>query len=351
MGTKIEATIMRVIDGDTLLCKVAGEVYTIRCIYTDTEECRAELRSKPPTTAGLLALDFAQQYWWNFQPVLEFDSNQPLEICLQHHRDYHDRLTCYVWRGDENYNLRLISEGLSPYFRKYGSSRFYHEEFGQAQEDAQFKIAGIWNPATNVGGAERNYIELIPYWNLRASIIDEYRALEDYSIVNAAGNCDNLCRQIRESRPNHLFNMSSSVVSSSISSSLISSSSSSSITLFCDLQGGVHHKFSRGFICRSGNKKSYISLYFPDRNIEQEITHTYAGIGRGYVYMRGYPRMYRGMPQIVVQELSDRPDFSPSILVNQDSLNPLPADVLESVRYAAQSHRKRVNNASHSQAN
>lgn len=349
MGTKIDATILRVIDGDTLLCKVAGKVETVRALCCDTEESKAEIKSKPVTNAGLLACEFGKQYWWGFQPVLEFDIDDPIEKCLVEQRDYFNRLVCYLWRDSENYNLRLVEEGLSPYFTKYGRSRIYHQEFTDAQENAQFRLAGIWNPSINEGGASRNYVELLPWWNLRGSIIDEFRAIDDGSVVNIAGFtpeiCDNECLQISQTQPRSKKNQNHYTNKHTIHKTNNYTIHTNNFLFFTDFLGGFQKIFSDGVVVRGGTKNNYIRLWIPgscNEGIADEINRTYTGYGRGYGYVRGYIENYRNTTQITVVELSDRSSFTSPITLSDSPSYQRKQQYLEHVRYSVRKTMRRI---------
>ena len=90
---------------------------------------------------------------------LEFDTNDPVEVCLRKHRGNYGRLICYVYKAgeQENSNLRIVREGWSPHFVKYGRSRLYHPQFMEAEAQAQSQGLAIWNPETNAGGNRRDY--------------------------------------------------------------------------------------------------------------------------------------------------------------------------------------------------
>lgn len=289
MGTRIEATIMRVIDGDTLLVKIAGKTETVRAIACDTEEAHPELKSKPVTNAGALGAEFGKQFWWNWQPVLEFESNDSLEICLQTQRDYFGRLRCYLWREEENYNKRLIKEGLTPYFRKYGSSLFYHQEFTSAMEKAQFNRAGIWLRDIDDPELAPNYIHLLPWWNLRGDIVDRYRVYGARIAHDATGLCDNLC---------HLI---SRVLASR-------KKENNDMVTFIDLQGGAHGKYKHGHLYKSGTRKSSINLWIEEEELINKVENNYTYTGRGYCYCRAVAEMRFGVHQLRVLEVCDRPD-------------------------------------------
>lgn len=320
MGTRTEATIMRVIDGDTLLVKVAGKTETVRAIACDTQEAHPELKSKPVTSAGILGAEFGKQFWWNWQPVLEFESDEPLEICLQTQRDYFGRLRCYLWREDENYNERLIKEGLTPYFRKYGSSLYYHSGFMSAMEFAQLNHSGIWNYQPSIEDIAPNYINLLPWWNLRGNILDEYRVYDARIAHDATGICDNLCRLI------------SKVLASR-------KKENNDMVTFLDLQGGAQGKYKHGYLYKSGTKKSSINLWVEEEELINKVENNYTYTGKGYCYCRGVPDIRFGVHQLRVLEICDRPSQFTGIGIESLPSHAHKERVLEGVRYAARSAR------------
>lgn len=144
--------LIKVIDGDTIKVLLENEQESIRFACLDTEESQHG-SDKPVTQAGLLASKWAKQYFGaNDQGVptgdkrvdLEFDTNDPVPACLNKHRDNYGRLLCYIYQTgkSENANVRLVQEGWSPYFVKYGRSRLYHRLFMMAEAEAQAKISG-----------------------------------------------------------------------------------------------------------------------------------------------------------------------------------------------------------------
>jgi hypothetical protein len=104
------------------------------------------------------ASEMAKQYFATSGGALdrvdvEFDTDDPVEVCLVKHRDNFGRLLCYVHKGDENYNLKLTREGWSPYFVKYGRSRLIDAQFMAAEAEAQAKRSVVWDPDRTVGKA------------------------------------------------------------------------------------------------------------------------------------------------------------------------------------------------------
>lgn len=303
-GTIIkDLKLSKVVDGDTINVWLNGREESLRLICLDTEESW-DRDSKPVTNAGLLASKWAKEFFdtdeqgipqGDILVDLEFDTNDPISVCLRKHRGNYGRLLCYIHNNNENYNLRVVSEGWSPYFIKYGRSRLYHTEFMQAEAEAQSKNLGIWNYDTNAGGNYRNYRNLIPWWYFRDSVVQNYRQwgqktgvlsvrLDYEKIVEAAKN-------------------------------------NSQISIFCDLQGGIDKWAGDGALIYVGSTIQKFNLWIPDQNSDASqkilglIKTRYAGYGRNYVYVSGiaslYPPHNHGTPQIVLTDVNQLADVAP----------------------------------------
>jgi len=163
-GTMIKGLrLTKVVDGDTIKVELEGKEESLRLSCLDTEESFSG-GSKPVTNAGKLASKLAKEYFsvneegfptGDVAVDIEFDTSDPVPVCLRKHRGNYGRLICYVYKVGENYNLKAVREGWSPYFVKYGRSRLYHAEFLAAEAGAQSKGVAIWDPKTNAGGNAR----------------------------------------------------------------------------------------------------------------------------------------------------------------------------------------------------
>ncbi|HEY9662466.1 MAG TPA: thermonuclease family protein, partial [Allocoleopsis sp.] len=146
-GTVIkDLKLIKVIDGDTIKVLLDNKQESIRFACLDTEESQHG-SDKPVTNAGILASKWAKQYFGvneqgspngEVRVDLEFDTDDPIQVCLEKHRDNYGRLLCYVYKAGEleNSNLRIVQKGWSPYFVKYGRSRLYHYQFMEAEVEA-----------------------------------------------------------------------------------------------------------------------------------------------------------------------------------------------------------------------
>ncbi|MGB5634396.1 MAG: thermonuclease family protein, partial [Waterburya sp.] len=275
---------------------------SIRFVCLDTEE--SQRGNKPVTNAGILASKWAKDYFGTDEqgiPMsdvridLEFDTDDPVEVCLQKHRGNYGRLICYVYKAGEreNSNLSIVREGWSPYFVKYGRSRLYHRQFMAAEFEAQSQGLGIWNLETNAGGNRRDYTTLIPWWHLRDSVVQDYRRLDSQAgVLSVRLDYEEIVSAAQTRKE---------------------------ITVFCDLQGGINKWPGNGALIFAGSKFQKFNLWIPDRDsavaqtILRLIETRYANSGRGYVYVSGqaslYPSNSDGKPQIMLTDVNQLADF------------------------------------------
>jgi micrococcal nuclease len=305
-GTTIEdLTLTKVVDGDTVKVEIDGKEESLRLCCLDTEESWPG-GSKPVTNAGKLASKWTKEYFGvndegfpagNVKVNIEFDTNDPLPVCLQKHRGNYGRLICYVYKGGENYNLKAVEQGWSPYFVKYGRSRLYHSDFMAAEAAAQSKRVVIWDPMTNAGGNTRNYDELIPWWHLRDSVIQDYRKFGIQGGVQSARlDYDDIVEAAKVG---------------------------SRMCVLCDLQGGINKRPGSGALIYAGSITHKFNLWIPDRTspaaleILNLIELRYSSSGRGYVYVSGkaslYPSNDNGKPQIVLTDIAQFSDLPPGM--------------------------------------
>ena len=294
MATRIQnLQITQVVDGDTIKVALNGKIESLRLICVDTEESHSG-GSKPVTVAGKEASEMAKKYFATeggglTKVDIEFDTDDPIAIAVEKHRDNYGRLLCYVHKDEENYNLKLIKEGWSPYFVKYGRSRLYHRQMTEAEWGAKAYNLMIWNPITNAKIPSRNYANLLPWWSMRASIVEEFRLSE------ATGGAFSL----RLDYPKILAALETG----------------RSITVFCDLQAGINKWIGDNALIHAGSVYHKLDLWIPDAEtdtmapLKRLIDKRYAGLGRGYVYVSGKVEHYKGKPQIVLKDIKQLSDF------------------------------------------
>lgn len=296
MATRIpDLQITQVVDGDTVKVALNGKTESLRLICVDTEESYSHT-SKPVTAAGKAASEMAKQYFATADGGLpkidiEFDTDDSVEVALLKHRDNYGRLLCYVHKDGENYNLKLIQEGWSPYFMKYGRSRLYHRQMTEAESAAKAYNLVIWNPITNAKIPSRNYANLLPWWSMRGSIVEDFRLSE--ATTGALS--------VRLHYPKILA----------------ASEKAKSITIFCDLQAGINKWIGGNALIYAGSVYHKLDLWIPDAEsdamapLKRLIEKRYAGQGRGYVYISGLVEQYKSKPQIVLKNIKQFSDFPP----------------------------------------
>ena len=294
MATRIpNLQVTKVVDGDSIKISLNGKTESLRLICVDTEESHSG-GSKPVTAAGKAASEMAKKYFARdggglAQIDIEFDTDDAVEVALQKHRDNYGRLLCYVHKDGENYNIKLIEEGWSPYFVKYGRSRLYHRQMTEAESAAKAYNLMIWNPITNAKIPSRNYGNLLPWWSMRGSIVEEFRLSEA-----TAG-----ALSLRLHYPKIL----------------VASERAKSITIFCDLQAGINKWIGGSALIYAGSVYYKLDLWIPDAETDEMaplkrlIEKRYAGLGRGYVYVSGKVEQYKGKPQIVLKDIKQLSDF------------------------------------------
>lgn len=304
MGTRIKnLQVVKVADGDTISVRLKNTNESLRLACVDTEE-KPGSPKLPHTKAGQLATEMAQRYFsagsGKFVKVdIEFDTDDPVDVCLVKHRDNFGRLLCYVHKKADNYNRRLIDEGWSPYFVKYGRSRIYHQIFSEAEANAQASDLVVWSSLTNAGGPSRDYSLLVPWWASRDGMVQDYRALgPDANILSVRLDYQKI---------------------------LDASQTGRTETILCDFQEGITRRVGDAALIKAGSDTHRFNLWLPDTTtpegvaIVSLIQKRYMAIpqgvekigGRGYAYATGPIVEHRGIPEIVLNNRSQIADFPP----------------------------------------
>jgi len=299
MSTRIDdLEVTEVIDRDNIKVEHDGEEQSLQLTCVDTEESRPG-SDKPVTRAGKEASEMAREYFASDKGGLaridlEFDTDDSIDVCKVKHRDNYGRLLCYVHKGEENYNLKLVREGWSPYFVKYGRSRLYDALFIEAEAQANRSI--VWDPDYNGVGQWRDYYRLVPWWWLRASVVEDYRRLAHSDVLSVRLDYQRLVQLINTD----MF-----------------------VTVLCDLQTGVK-RWTGGAVVYAGSPQHKFNLWIPERSEEMvplitliekrysgQEEKSYSGLGRGYVYVSGGITEYSNKPQIELTDISQLSDVPP----------------------------------------
>lgn len=131
---KVEAKVLRVVDGDTLKIQIADKDYKVRLLGVDTPESVSPKKEKN-TKEGKIASEYTKKNLEGKDIILEFDVSP---------YDRYGRLLAYVYVDGICYNEKLLEEGyakvmmISPNVK---NSKYYRQIEKQAKENN----TGFWN--------------------------------------------------------------------------------------------------------------------------------------------------------------------------------------------------------------
>jgi micrococcal nuclease len=297
MGTTVQTTIDRVVDGDTVAVTINQQAEKLRLSNLDTEESNHG-SDKPVTPWGKKAKEEATRLLPVGTPVtLEFAGNEPLEECLERYRDNFGRLLVWLHQGEEDFQELMIAAGYSPYFNKYGNADFaeHHARFVAAERAAQSAHVGVWDQVTVNGSEQRNYALLGVWWTLRAELIDDYRAFRearpellnsrlDYARLRELAGQEQQATVFTELRTFTMVGQNKAIV---------------------DI--GSHAQPFKLFLPETeGEAGQRILRLLSDRYIPGDADH----VRRGYAYVRGPLKLFRDEPEMVVtsaDQITDAP--------------------------------------------
>lgn len=133
---KIEAKVIRAIDGDTLSVQIGEKYEKVRMIGVNAPE----LKDKRPIVKcfAQAAQMFTDDHLTGVTVNLEADPTQA-------DRDRYGRLLRYVFLDKANYNLFIIKKGFA-YEYTYDKPYKYRDEFKAAQKYAEESKWGLWDP-------------------------------------------------------------------------------------------------------------------------------------------------------------------------------------------------------------
>ncbi|OAH57791.1 MULTISPECIES: thermonuclease family protein [Bacillaceae] len=148
----IAATVIRVVDGDTIKVTMDGKEETVRLILVDTPETKHPQKGVQPF--GPEASAFTTEQLAGKEVKIEPGIEE---------RDRYGRLLAYVYvAGDKMFNKMLLEKGLAR-VAVYPPNTQYLDEFEKIQADAKSKAIGIWsveNYVTDDGYNSESYEEV-----------------------------------------------------------------------------------------------------------------------------------------------------------------------------------------------
>lgn len=302
-GTTTEATVVRVVDGDTIRVTIPNhpDEESLRILALDTEESHAG-GSKPVTPLGHKAKARAEQFFQAGDTVLlKFPGDEPLNVCLTKYRGNFGRLLLFVHMDNEDFQETMIREGFSPYFTKYGNASFedHHERYRTAERSAQAEFVGIWDQIGENGSEIRNYAALSTWWSMRAQVIDEYRELK---ASTANGDLLNSRLDFEEIKQR--------------------AESGDTVTVFTELREILQVR-QNSAIVRIGSIQQPFAVFIPDvftadgEDLVNILRTRYIAEGedhprRSYAYVTGELSLFRDSPQITVTDPAQVTDEMPA---------------------------------------
>lgn len=146
--------VIRVIDGDTIQILYNGKHEKVRLLRVDTPES-VHPDKKQNVPLGIVASEYTDSRLTGKYVDLVFEREE---------RDKYGRLLAYVFMDDNNFNLELVRQGLSPYYTKYGKSLKYDVEFKSAEKSARDEKLGIWSSSEST----EKYLRLKSKWGQKA---------------------------------------------------------------------------------------------------------------------------------------------------------------------------------------
>ena len=299
-GTKVEVEVVRVVDGDTVRVDNGTDEESLRILALDTEESNAG-GSKPVTPWGRAASDRAKEVFSPGDRVsVEFPGNEPAQVCWQKYRGNFGRALVYIYdKDDRNFQEIMIREGFSPYFMKYGYAHFpaHHARYQAAEREAQIAHRGLWDQHAVNQAEMRNYARLGLWWDLRARIIEGYRAFKaahpDAELFNSRLDYARLV-ELAEAEAHGV--------------------------VFTELRDLRRIGGDNGLI-GIGSEDQPFKVFLPDLDqpAGQAVVHLLENRylsgddqhpRRGYAYVQGPMKMFRDRPELVVarpEQISDQP--------------------------------------------
>lgn len=131
-------SIVRIVDGDTIVVNYKGTEEKVRLIGVNTPESVHKDSSKN-TEEGQIASEYTKNLLTGKKVKLEFDVSP---------RDKYGRLLAYVYLDEKMVNKTLLEEGYAK-IATYPPNVKYVDEFTKIQKKARENKKGFWNSVWN----------------------------------------------------------------------------------------------------------------------------------------------------------------------------------------------------------
>lgn len=257
-----------VVDSDTLRVEWEGQPRLLRLMDVDPERALPG-GSVPATEFGRRTMQWLRGTV--FEPVqdvtLEFPRDTPAT-------SNSGKLLGYVSVAGENVNVRLVREGWSPCFDKYGHPRIYREEMERAELWARLEGRGVWGGC----GGRGDYHALRAYWRLRAGQVDGCRhaAAMGEDILGCRNDYDEIAARAR---------------------------AGTQACIFSDLVRPFHMA-DGSVLIQLGNPRRPLAAFFPPQAaaLAAFLERAFLGFGKpNYLYLTGTVTLAGEHPQISIE--------------------------------------------------
>lgn len=268
MHSRRSCPLLGIVEPHTLRVEWEGQPRLVRLMDVDPEQARPG-GTKSATDFGRRTLRWAREVVLKdiHEIVLEFFGEEPLLSNT-------GKLLAYALVGGDNFNVRLVREGWSPCFNKYGRPRIYREEMERAEFRARLEGRGIWGGR----GGRGDYHALKSYWNLRAGQVDDCRhstALGE-DILGCRNDYADIVARAR---------------------------SGTSACVFSDL-ARAFHMADGSILIQLGGPRRPLSAFFPPSasSLAGFLEREFLGFGKpNYLYFHGELSLAGEQPQIAVE--------------------------------------------------
>jgi len=258
-----------VIEADILRVRLEDRAQCIRLMDVDAEPSRPR-GAKAATALGRQALEWARRH---FADAAQIELESPEDDAWLSNSG---KSLWYVHVNGENYNCRLVREGWSPVFEKYGHPLIHRPEMERSEQWARLEGRGVWGGL----GGRGDYQALKSYWQLRAGQVEGFR---------------------------HARAMGEDVLDCRLHYADVAARARSGMAgcVFGDL-ARLYEMGDGSVLIRVGSPQRSFVAYFaePRRELAHFLEREYMGFGKpNYVYLSGPLSMAGDHPQIVIERL------------------------------------------------
>lgn len=147
------ASVLEVIDGDTIRVNLGGTRETVRLLFVDTMETRRNSKLKRDVTYWRKSgspLSEKELLWMGRNAARALKTELPCGATVRlswmenHKRDRYGRLLALVWKNGMNQNLWLVQKGWARSYFVGSTPPEWKKAILEAEQTAKSKRLGIW---------------------------------------------------------------------------------------------------------------------------------------------------------------------------------------------------------------